>query len=60
MSANQRTSDRAYPLSALLLLVTASAVILAAVAPTVRGPREAGVGDLLAASSVGGASLVVL
>lgn len=60
MSANGRTSGRGYPLSALLLLVTASGVILAVVAPIVRGPREAGWGDVLAASITGGVALTVL
>ena len=60
MSANRRTSGRGYPLSALLLLVTASAVILAVVAPVVRGPREAGWDELLAASIGGGVALSVL
>ena len=60
MSTNRRTSGRGYPLSALLLLVTASAVIMAVAAPIVRGPREAGWGELLAASIGGGVLLGVL
>ena len=60
MSANRRTSGRGFPLSALLLLVTASAVIMAVVAPILRGPREAGWGELLGAAIFGGVLLVVL
>jgi len=60
VSANRRTSGRAYPLSALLLLVTASAVIMAVAAPIVRVPREAGLGELLGAAIAGGVLLAVL
>ena len=60
MRANRRTSGRGYPLSALLLLVTACAVITAVVAPILRGPRQAGWGDLLGAAIVGAVSLGVL
>ena len=60
MPANRSTSGRGYPLSALLLLVTASAVIMAVVAPILRGPREAGWGELLGAAIFGGVLLVVL
>jgi len=58
--ASRRTSGRGYPLSALLLLVTACAVITAVVAPILRGPRQAGWGDLLGAAIVGAVSLGVL
>jgi len=60
VTTDRRTSGRGYPLSALLLLVTACAVITAVVAPILRGPRQAGWGELLGASIVGAVSLGVL
>lgn len=57
MPANRSTSGRGYPLSALLLLVTASAVVMAVAAPILRGPRQAGLVELVAASIAGGVLL---
>lgn len=60
MREYRRTSGRGYPLSSLLLLVTACAVIVAVVAPILRGPQPAGLGELLAAAIFGGTALAVL
>ena len=57
---NRTPSNRGYPLSALFLLVTASGVVLAMVAPVLRGPREAGWAELLSASIAGGVALGLL
>ena len=57
---NRPSSSRGYPLSALFLLVTAAGVVLAMVAPVVRGPREAGFGEMLGAAIVGGVALSLL
>ena len=54
------SSNRGYPLSALFLLVTASGVVLAMVAPVLRGPCEAGTEELLGAAIAGSLTLGLL